>query len=257
MPVLDHSPIKVTALPKMRRAVTDFISAGKNAEPIFIYFDMDITRLIHKRKQLQNPPSITAYLIWFWGQAYQKYPMFNSFIVGNKIKTFEQVDVSTMVEKPINGTNQALQYIVRDVNHRTVEDINRELRALKKMSYEDLMPKLDRNFYRFAPSFVRKWFWWRIRRNPRLRKQFIGTTAVTNIGMFGTGVAFPRPPGVVATGVWAIGTTYEKQVETKDGPETRFYLCSTLCADHRLIDGGIATRFMTYLKVLALCDGSE
>ena len=250
MQVIDQSPAKKASLPKMRRAVSDYISAGKDSEPIFFYIDLDITRLINERLQTENPTSLTASIIWYWSKAIQEFPMFNSFIVGKKYMTFEQVDVSTMAEKSINGVNQALQYVLRDVNHRKLDDINKEIRSLKHMSYEELMPDLDRKFYKYAPKFVRKLLWWRVRKNPRLRKQFIGTTAVSNIGMFGSGKIYGRTPNVVGTGVLVMGTTYKQQVDSENGKKTLSYLCCTIGADHRLIDGAYGTRFITYFKSL-------
>ena len=94
----------------------------------------------------------------------------------------------------------------------------------------------------FLPSFVRQISLMYISKNPRLRKQNMGTVGLTAIGMFGNrggwGLDVPfHTLGVVVGGIAERPALVEGKVEAHE------YLSLTITFDHALLDGAPAARF--------------
>lgn len=76
-----------------------------------------------------------------------------------------------------------------------------------------------------------------------------GTFTISNLGMFGLDhfTAIINPPEV---GILAVGRIAKRVVvpEGRDEPAVRPLMTVTLSADHRVIDGAVAARFLADLK---------
>lgn len=88
----------------------------------------------------------------------------------------------------------------------------------------------------------------RARSKKLLPAEMSGSTfTLSNLGMFGieTFTAIINPP---EAGILAIGKIEERQVMTPAGPAFRPLLALTLSADHRIVDGAAAARFLEECK---------
>ena len=76
-----------------------------------------------------------------------------------------------------------------------------------------------------------------------------GTFTVSNLGMLGVDsfIAIINPPQCA---ILAVGRVAPRVVTDGDGIEIKSMMTATLSADHRVVDGAIAARFLQKVKQL-------
>jgi pyruvate/2-oxoglutarate dehydrogenase complex dihydrolipoamide acyltransferase (E2) component len=195
--------------------------------------------------------------------AIAEHPEVQAMKVGSKLYVFDDVDVATPIEREsASGLKVPTLYIVRRAQAKSHREIHTELRAaqkaeLKGASVGDSQAARQANLFERLPKLLRRIVWWRVNRDPRLRRKLIGTTQVTAVGMF------------VDAGGWAISRTIWslavivggqcRKPGVVDGEVViRDYLALTLSVDHDVVDGGPAARFaQRFAALLSSGDGIE
>lgn len=81
-------------------------------------------------------------------------------------------------------------YIIRKANEMSIEDITKEIRKAQKMEIGEKTQVLDRmeflrKFALNSPTFIQKFLWLILGKNAFRKKKYMGTTAVTAVGMKG------------------------------------------------------------------------
>lgn len=139
---------------------------------------------------------------------------FNS--ANNTIIRFKTIDISVAVDTP----NGLITPIIRHADHKNVEQISVEVRALAQRAKEG---KLEGHEYKG------------------------GSFTVSNLGMFGVSSfeAIINPPQAA---ILAVGGIHDVPV-VKDGQLVAGKVMKvTLSADHRVIDGAAAAKFLCTVK---------
>ncbi|MFQ5911352.1 MAG: 2-oxo acid dehydrogenase subunit E2 [Thermoplasmata archaeon] len=172
----------------------------------------------------------------------------------NQLVVFDEVDVLTIVEIEVGDRTFPLAHVIRAANKKTLRGIHEEIRSIQaepgsSQSWE------RRRFLRwvlFLPSLVRD-LWYRVRsKSPHWVKRYMGTVALTAVGMFGKGGGWGIAISNHTLGV-TIGGIAEKPGAVEGRIEIREYLSITLDFDHDIIDGAPAARFTRRLKELIEC----
>ena len=151
------------------------------------------------------------------GRALVEFPRFNSMLEGDKVRQFEQVNIGIAADTP-----QGLMVpVLQDVPGKSIEEIAAaSIRLIDAARHGDLQPD----------------------------DLMGGTFTISNLGMFGVShfTAIINPPQVAILAVGAI----EQRVVVLDNNAlaARPQLTLTLAADHRVIDGALAARFLQRLK---------
>ena len=237
----------------MRNFVLDVVNEGRKQNTIYLIFDADVTPVCSSIKELKKQKSgksisLTSYILHCFVKVIDENRLFNSYRLGKKkLVLFDDVDVSVMVEKEIDGALQPIHYIVRSANNKTLIEIQKELSAAKHMSFEEMIPKRDRFFFNNTPGFLRKLFWRRLRKYPHVKKAFAGTVGLTNIGMAGEGISYLIPITPMTTTL-AIGGISNKTIMTDGALENRDFISLNLCVNHDIIDGAPLMRFKSRLE---------
>ena len=251
---------EVIKFPKERKMVIDIMEQGMKKHYIKGLVELDVT---NGREQIKNYKlnygkrlSFTGWLLKCIGQAASENKDVHALRKGKKkIYRFDDVDISIMVEKIIDGQKIPLPVIIRKTNEKTVEEITHEIRdAQSEAVNEDVLLglKKEEKFKRIftsLPKFIRKFTYWRFGRNPLLLKDFGGTISLTSVGMFGDLSGWPIPIGVQPL-MFALGAITKKPCVIKDKIEIREILHTTILFDHDIIDGAPATRFLAKLEKL-------
>jgi len=169
-------------------------AAVKNRVYGLVEFDVTKARQFireHKNKTGETL-SFTGWIIKCVGKAVVEDKDINVYKKGrNRFVVFDDVDVSIVVEREINGEKLPLPYVVRRANEKSFMQIHEEIRAAQKqiVAKPDILgTEKESTFVRafqVLPSFLRKIGWWRFRRNPFLKKNVMGTVGITSVGMFG------------------------------------------------------------------------
>lgn len=231
-PSANSGPYEVIPLQGKRRTIAERLTASYQTVPhINFTARIDMTRFIEARAQLNARIetdggvriSATALLAKIVAQTLVRHPWLNSsFQEANGVQ-----EAVIYLHKEVNlGVAVALEDglivpVVRDAAHKGVAQIAAEIKDLAERAREG----------RLVPAEVRD-----------------GTFTISNLGPFGVEqfTAIINPPQAA---ILAVGATQQEVVPDVDGQiVVRPIMHITLAADHRVVDGAVAARFMADLK---------
>ena len=151
-------------------------------------------------------------------KALQKYPLLNSTLVGEEIKVFEEVNIGLAV-----ATEQGLIVpVARDADKKSLTEVNKLVKDLIEKARQD---KLS------------------------IKEVTGGTFTITNLGMYGIDTFTPMIyPGQAA--ILGIGRILEKPVVQNGRVDVKRLATLSLTFDHRIVDGALGARFLSFLKSL-------
>jgi pyruvate/2-oxoglutarate dehydrogenase complex dihydrolipoamide acyltransferase (E2) component len=261
----DQAPLRILPFPRARRIMIDVMEQASLRHHVWGFGEVDITlpkqRIAQHKAATGEQLSFTAYVVRCLALAIAEHPEVQAIKVGNRLHVFEDVDVATLIEREsASGLKVPTSYIVRRAQRKSHREIHAELRAaqqaeLQGTSLGDSKAARQANWFERLPKLLRRIVWWRVNRDPRLRRRLIGTTQVTAVGMF------------VDAGGWAISRTIWslavivggqcRKPGVVDGEVViRDYLSLTISVDHDVVDGGPAARFaQRFAALLSSGDG--
>ncbi|HEU0026322.1 MAG TPA: 2-oxo acid dehydrogenase subunit E2 [Ktedonobacterales bacterium] len=217
-------------------------------------FDADVTRaraaLRARKARTGEALSFTAFLATCVAKAVDESKAVQAFRQGGKrLVLFEDVDISTRIEREVSSQKYVVPHIIRAANRKTFRELHDEIRAAQSA---DVTRALTR--FRLLPSALYRLFFWAFammaRRRPRLWKMTVGTVGLTPVGMFGRGAGWGIPATSPTALMVTVGGIGEKQAVVDGRPAIREYLSLTVSVDHDLVDGAPAARFTRRLKEL-------
>ena len=202
---------------KMRSAIARNLLLSKQTIPHFyVRLTIDAEPLLefHQKCKAQFPCSITDVLLLACARLIREFPAFRSLLEGEEISETPSVNIGMAV-----GLDEGLVVpVLVGAERLRLQQIGTESRRLAAGA-----------------------------RSGKLEGIGLGTFTITNLGMFGTEefAAIINPP---ETAILAVGTIREGVV-VKDGALRPGKLMTlTLSADHRIIDGMLAAKFLAQLK---------
>jgi len=217
---------KVVPLTSMRQKIADRLQASFRDIPhIFMTVEADVTRLEDARKRLNEiaarqgtgKVSLTAMLVKVIAWALERNPYLNASLIDQNIHLWEDVNVgvATALDEGL------IVPVVRNANRQPLRQISESITDLSKRAREG----------KLALSEIKG-----------------GTFTLTNLGMFDIPQfnAVINPP---ESAILAAGSVVRKPVvvDEYDSIEVRPIITLTLSADHRIVDGVVAARFLNDL----------
>jgi hypothetical protein len=178
--------------------------------------------------------------------------------------TFEDVDISAMVEREVDGKRVPLPVLIRACNRKATEEVHEEVQAAKTRPIDDegdfvlgdaRKQRRRLRFYYALPAWIRtralRW----VTTNPFRSKREMGTVVVTSVG------ALARVPGwfvprSIHNLCFAMGAIVKKPWVVDERIEVRDILHLTILFNHDVVDGAPAARFLGRLAD-SLQDGTE
>lgn len=259
----DKVPYEVKEFPSSRQSTFDVGYIGLRKHHIKALIELDVTyarELIKKyRNQKKEEVSFMAWILKCMSQAISENKTVHAIRKGkNKLIIFDDVDISIIVEKEINGEKVPLPLVIRKVSEKTLHDIHQEIKQAKEQAVENEKDYVLGNnqfqwamkFYVALPQFLRVMIWKSfILKNPLLMKKMSGTVVVTSVGMMGKVKGWVIPVSILPL-CFALGSIVKKPGVVKDQIEIREYLYMTILIDHDVIDGAPAARFVSRLTEL-------
>jgi pyruvate/2-oxoglutarate dehydrogenase complex dihydrolipoamide acyltransferase (E2) component len=166
---------------------------------------------------------------------------------------FDDVDVTVLVERRLEGKLTPIPYVVRAANRKSLLEIQEEIRAAQAdpppySKAQRLLP-----LWLLLPRFLRRAVWRAVLRSRYRRKRITGTVTVTAIQMFGRGRGWGLPLTSHTLCLTLGGISRRPQLIHEGGAseplvEEREYLALTLSVDHDVVDGTPVARFASRLK---------
>lgn len=243
--------------PSSRQLTFDLGRIGLAKHHVRALLEVDVTearRIIRQSRQRGKRVAFTAWLVKVVADCVALHPP----VAGvnepkrNKVLVFKEVDISTMVEKEVEGSRVPLPYVIRKANQKTLFEIQEEIEAAKSQAVEGEGDYVLGDRYSTAGMklFVRLPQWLRlilmrllVLNNPQRVKDMMGTVMITTAGMIGHTrgwiVPFSMHPLCLA-----LGSLNEQAAVYRGEIQKREILHLTILIDHDSIDGVPAARFV-------------
>ena len=243
--------------PTSRQLTFDVGKIGLAKHHVKGLLEVDVTearRLIKESRHCKNKISFTAWLIKVIADCVALHPP----VAGlndarhNKVLVFEDVDISIVVEKDVNGTRVPLPYVIRKADKKTLEAIQDEIESAKSQTVGDEGDYVlgKENGATGMKLFVRLPQWLRlilmrlfVLNHPQRVKDMMGTVMITTVGMAGHTRGWIMPFSMHPLCL-ALGSLNEQAAVYRGEIQKREILHLTVLIDHDVIDGVPAARFV-------------
>ncbi|MBN2154927.1 MAG: 2-oxo acid dehydrogenase subunit E2 [Candidatus Lokiarchaeota archaeon] len=244
-----------------RRIMTDYYEIAGENHRVMGLVELDISKgrkRIRELKEAGNKVSLTSWVAKCVGKAVSEDKRFNTFHKGNhKIITFNEVDMSVMVEIPKkDGGKVPFNHCVRNIDKKSILEINNDIRKIQEKKIEET-EQLSRDssakytgLYMLIPTFIRRIAMRQMLRNPFYVKKIMGTVGISTIGeTFKGNTGWAVGFGDKTLNV-ILGGIVKRVVETENGIEGREFYCMTFLFDHSLVDGAPCAAFVARVAEL-------
>lgn len=252
------SSFSLKKFPASRIGTLDVLEAGRKKHHIKALLELDVTNAQALLQSINHPEkkiSFTAWMVKTISDVLLDFPEVHAYLKNKRtILTFQDVDVSIMVEKEKDGKKVPIVYILRKTQEKTMESITQEIQKAKREDHDPdkasagnhQMNKWSTLYFRL-PSWFRMLFWNYLLKRPRLAQSMMGSVLVSSVGMYGkiSGWFIPTSVHPLAVG---IGSIVPKPVVVDKEMTIREILHLTLLMDHDVTDGGQMTRFIKELQ---------
>ena len=243
--------------PSSRQLTFDLGRIGLAKHHVKALLEVDVTearRLIKQSRQSGKKISFTAWLIKAIADCVALHPPIagTNHAKSNKVLVFEDVDISIVVEKNVNGSRVPLPYVIRKADKKVLGQIQDEIEAAKSQTVgsEGNYVLSEERSTAGMKLFVRLPQWLRlslmrvlILNNPQRAKSMMGTVMITTAGMVGHTrgwiVPFSMHPLCLA-----LGSLNVQPAIFRGEIQKREILHMTVLIDHDVIDGVPAARFV-------------
>jgi len=211
-------------LSPMRRIVGQRMTHSKQSAPHFyLGMDIDMTMVVKVRTELkergdESIPSINDFILLACARALKDFPSVNSTFTEQGIKVHADINIGMAV-----ALEEGLVVpVIRNADQLTLTQLAQKSRELADKAQTKKLFPLDYEG---------------------------GTFTVSNLGMLGVDsfIAIINPPQCA---ILATGRVAPRVVADEVGMMIRPMMTATLSADHRVIDGAIAARFLQEVKQL-------
>lgn len=228
-----------------RQMVAASAAINKEKNIIHLITEADVTiprQLISKHLELTHERlSLTGYVVSCLARTINEFPQLNSFRKGNKLIMLDNLTISVLFEREINGESVPEPVGIQNANKKNYRQINDELRSSQKMKVEHLGAATNAAWIRFIPVFLLKTFIRLASKSIDMQMRY-GVVGVTAVGMFGAGSMWLIPL-TNATVTVAIGSISKKPILVDRNLQEHEFLSLTVSFDHDIVDGAPAARF--------------
>lgn len=238
-----------------RQMVAASTSVGRGQGNIHAMVEVDISKprqLIREaQERTGDRPSLTAYVTACLARVISEFPTFNSFRKGRNLILLDDVTISVLVEREIDGEIVPENLGIRAAQTKTYRQIHEEIRAAQDHTGDGLGGLTGLTWLKFIPGFLFRMFVRIASKNIGMMKRY-GAVGVTAVGMFGMkNQALWVVPivGGATVGV-AVGGIVERPCVIDGQIESREHLCLTITFNHDIVDGAPAARFIKRFSTL-------
>ena len=242
--------------PAVRQFTADIGRIGRNKHYVRALLEVDVTAALQKIKTLRAPGKKVSFLAWFvkvLADSVAQHPPINGIKKGrHSVQVFKSVDVSTVVEKTVDGVAVPLPLVLREANSKTYFQLNEEIQSAVTQSVENkgdlVLGKGENTLLLSLAAAMPQWLRVLIMKvfilgNPRRMQKMMGTVMVSSLGTVGriSGWILPSSMHPLSIG---IGSLNKKPVIYEGSIQKRDILHLTNALDHDVIDGMPALTFV-------------
>lgn len=250
----------IESFPASRNFTMDVGKIGLQKHHIKALIELDVTESRNKIRAIKegsgNGISFTSWMLKCISQAMVENRHVHALKKGrNRLIIFNNIDLSIIVEKEVNGVLVPLPLVIRDLNQKSLNEIYYEIEDAKNKIIENETDYVLENnrknvqmkLFTFLPQFIRLYIWKILLNNPFRIKKMMGTAVVTSVGMMGNADGWIIPYSIHPA-CFALGSIVKKTGVVDNSIVIREYLKMTILLDHDVIDGAPAARFVSQLS---------
>jgi len=247
--------------PASRLLTTDICQIGSKKHYVQALVEFDVTIARDKIKELKKVSpdiSFNAWLIKCISTVCSDCKEIHGLRGGKrKVVIFDDVDISILIEREVDGKKVPLPFVLRKTNDKTIAEIHREIKEAQGQivntegdyvlgqKWNDSLMKA----FCFLPGFVRRFFLKVALRNPFLVKKSMGTVVFTSVAMMGRFRGHIIPIGIHPV-LFGIGSINKTPGVVNGEIATREFIKVTMLVDHDIVDGAPAARALSKLTKL-------
>jgi pyruvate/2-oxoglutarate dehydrogenase complex dihydrolipoamide acyltransferase (E2) component len=247
--------------PASRLFTIDVCQIGSKKHYVQALVEFDVTKArgrIKEIKQASPGISFNAWLLKCVSEVCSEYKEIHGLQGGRRdTVVFEDVDISIIIEREVNGKRVPLPYILRKTNEKTIADIHQEIQDAQNQDIAgegdyvlgEKWNNIAIKSFCMLPGFIRRLTFKAALSNPKLVKQNMGTVAFTSLGMMGRFRGWVIPIGVHPL-IFGVGSIHKAPMLIDGKIETREFLKVTMLVDHDVVDGAPAIRALSKLTRL-------
>lgn len=241
--------------PAVRKASVDLLNAASRKNMIHAFAEVDVTEVrkaIRRiRKSERKYLSLIGYIQFCAAKAVDGQKHIQAYRdLRNRLVIFDDVDISTTVERKIGGSSEVLPTIIRSANRKSMFDISEEINAARETQIDESEVFKSIKTYLAIPAFIRRLAFRLLDRSPKLMKQKAGTIMLTSANAGSSGMLWGLPVASHTLNI-TIGGITKKAVKKDESIVEQEFLCLTVSVDHDIVDGAPAARFIrTFLKLI-------
>jgi pyruvate/2-oxoglutarate dehydrogenase complex dihydrolipoamide acyltransferase (E2) component len=242
--------------PSVRQFTADMGIIDREKHYVRALLEVDVTDALQKIRIIRTPEKKVSFLAWFikvLADTVAVHPPISGVHRGrNSVVAFKDIDISTIVEKIVDGVPVPLPLVLRDANNKTYFQLTDEIQSAVSQSVNNagnlVLGKGENSFLlelaAALPQRLRvlsmRWF---ILNNPQRLQKMMGTVMVTSLGTMGriSGWIIPTSMHPLSIG---IGSLSKKPAIHEGNIEKRDILHLTVAIDHDVIDGMPAFQFV-------------
>ena len=246
--------------PSSRQFTFDVGRVGLAKHHVRALLEVDVTearRIIKQNRHAGNKISFTAWLLKVIADCVALHPPVAGINLAksNKVLVFNEVDISIVVEKSVNGARVPLPYVIRKADQKTLHQIQDEIEAAKSQAVGGEGDYVLGEAYSTTGMklFVKLPQWLRlllmrllVLNHPQRVKSMMGTVMVTTAGMIGHTRGWIIPFSMHPLGL-ALGSLNDQAAVYRGEIQKREILHLTVLIDHDVIDGVPAAMFVEAL----------
>lgn len=245
---------RVQQFPRSRIATHDVFALGLRKHHIAALIEVDVTESRVKLRQQQEKVSFTAWLIKVISHTLKDYSQAAAYLQGKRrLILFEDIHVSTIVEKALKGDKVPMPLLIEKANERSLASITQQIRDARETPLSENDIVLQRKgsrweqLYYGLPAFVRRWFWRYLLAHPHFAFRKMGNVSITSVGMMGAVNGWFIPTSIHPL-AFGIGSIIRKPRVVKEVIVIREVLHMTVLLDHDVMDGAPMARFVSQLS---------
>jgi len=232
----------------LRKASVDLLNAANRKNMIHAFAEADVTDVRPAIRCIQQSErkylSLIGYIQFCAARAVEKQKKIQAYRdFKNQLVIFDDVDISTTIERKIGGDSEVLPAIIRGANRKSMFEILEEIKDAKEKEIEVSEVFRSIKTYRAIPGFIH-WSAFRLLdRSPKLMKKKAGTIMITSANAGSSGMLWGVPVASHSLNI-TIGGITKKPAKKDESIEERKFLCLTVSVDHDIVNGAPAAGFI-------------
>lgn len=248
---------EVVRFPASRIGTVDLGRIGTRKHHITALLEVDVTDTIRRVRAERREGAGASFFSWITkaiSATIEENRHIHALRKGkHEVVVFEDIDISVMVEKTVDGERVPLPLLIRKTNAKSAEEIHAQIQAAKRnpvgdesdyVLREDRIPRSLMRLYYALPQRLRVFAMNRILRNAHRAKRMMGTAIITTAAGRASGWVIPKAMHNLC---FALGPIVQKPWVVGGAVVVRDILHLTVLVDHDVVDGVPASRFLTKL----------